>query len=254
MGGDGIRLHQSEAISDHRGIGEMKRLFYVFAAVACFCHTALAMTDNGDGTRTFTVGSGGDYSTLAELVWVHPVGVTAGDTLRSTSLSAILPEDLVAQASGTSLLPITISVGARSFSDGGHSYLRFVRCIASGATGDAFLIAGNNNKIINCTIYNSAGDGVELTSNAEIKNTIFEAIGGSDINENGGVATVAGNYADSDGDPLLTSDYRLSPGSPAINAGTPITGIHDQATPATDFVGTPILRCLLYTSPSPRDS
>ena len=42
-------------------------------------------------------------------------------------------------------------------------------------------------------------------------------------------------------DPLLDSSGRPAANSPAINAGTLITGIHDQATPATDIAGTHVL-------------
>lgn len=38
-------------------------------------------------------------------------------------------------------------------------------------------------------------------------------------------------------DPILSSTYRPLPNSPAIGAGAAITGIHDQATPATDADG-----------------
>jgi hypothetical protein len=197
---------------------------------------ASAMTDNGNGTRSFTVGSGGDYTTIADLVWVHPVGVTAGDTLKPVVMSTIFNEDFVAGAPGTALLPITISIGAKSFSDGGFSYLRFINSISSGAAGDAFSITAGNNKIWNCTIYNSTGDGIELTEDAEVKNTIFEAIGGDDINENGGTATTETNFVDLDGNPLFISagsDFRLQAGSPAINAGTDLCSTLTNAWDAT---------------------
>jgi len=44
-------------------------------------------------------------------------------------------------------------------------------------------------------------------------------------------------------DPLFvsTTDYNLQANSPAINTGTIIAGIHDQATPATDINGTSVL-------------
>lgn len=196
-------------------------LFKILIVCLLLFSNAFAMTDNGDGTRTFYVGSGGDYTTIADLVWVHPVGITAGDTLRD--MQTLLVEDLTAQASGTSALPITITVAARSFSDGGYSYLQFISSISKDAIGAAFSITAADNKIYNCTIFSPVGDGVELTANTEIKNTIFEDIGGDDINENGGTATVDSNYADSDGDPLFVNptvgNFGLSGNSPAKDTG-----------------------------------
>ena len=42
------------------------------------------------------------------------------------------------------------------------------------------------------------------------------------------------------GDPLLSATYTLGDGSPAIGSGALITGLHDQATPATDIAGTAV--------------
>lgn len=39
------------------------------------------MTDNGDGTRTFYVGSGLDFEDFASVVWGHPAGIMLGDKL-----------------------------------------------------------------------------------------------------------------------------------------------------------------------------
>ena len=45
------------------------------------CSPAFAMLDNGDGTRTFYVGTGKDFVTKADIVWGHPAGVMPGDKI-----------------------------------------------------------------------------------------------------------------------------------------------------------------------------
>lgn len=59
-------------------------------------------------------------------------------------------------------------------------------------------------------------------------------------------ATYHGSYESHSayGDPKLTSStvYTLQPSSPAINAGTLVTGLHDQATAATDYAGRKVLQ------------
>jgi hypothetical protein len=86
---------------------DMKKLLFFLSFILCVPFFAYAMTDNGDGTRTFAVGSGCDFTTLAEIIYVHPVGVTPGDSAlleRGQTFS----ERLSVTDSGTSEQPITI--------------------------------------------------------------------------------------------------------------------------------------------------
>lgn len=89
-------------------------------------------------------------------------------------------------------------------------------------------------KIYNLTILN-CDTAISLGSDAEVKNVLFENnttdIGGA------GTPTTATNYASTDGNPLLTSAFRIPRNSPAYGAGTFITGLHDAAG-ATDGFGT----------------
>jgi hypothetical protein len=116
-----------------------------------------------------------------------------------------------------------IDAGADGISDSGGSNDIF-SVILDSQTDDGILVTTAGSKFYNLTIYGQSGDGIELQADAEVKNTIFESITGSDINENGGSGTTATNYADSDGDPLFVNpvaDYfALQPGSPAIDVGT----------------------------------
>lgn len=65
----------------------MKKTTILLAILALVASSAFAMSDNGDGTRTFTVGT--DFATVADIIWVHPAGVISGDTLNiSGDLSA----------------------------------------------------------------------------------------------------------------------------------------------------------------------
>jgi hypothetical protein len=57
------------------------------------------------------------------------------------------------------------------------------------------------------TIY-GCNVGINLESNAEAKNMLFEACA-SDILANGNTATVEGNYASTDGDPQLSSNWTI---------------------------------------------
>jgi hypothetical protein len=59
----------------------MKRLAIIIIALLLLPVGAWAMTDNGDGTRSFFIGSGKDFATLADVVWGHPAGVMPGDRL-----------------------------------------------------------------------------------------------------------------------------------------------------------------------------
>lgn len=83
----------------------MKTIILIMILLSC--SLAFAMTDNGDGTRTFQIGTSGDFATLAEIVYVHPVGVTPGDSAlleRGRAFS----ERLSVTDSGTSEQFITI--------------------------------------------------------------------------------------------------------------------------------------------------
>jgi len=100
-------------------------------------------------------------------------------------------------------------------------------------TDDGIITTAAGSKYYNLTIYTSGGDGIELEANAEVKNTVFEAVVGSDINENGGSATEATNYASATGNPLFTDaandDFSLATGSPCIDAGTGLGAAYDDA-------------------------
>ena len=53
----------------------------IVIAVAGIAGSAFAMTDNGDGTRTFTVGESGDFVSLETIVFGVPAGAMANDTV-----------------------------------------------------------------------------------------------------------------------------------------------------------------------------
>jgi len=186
-------------------------LFLILLASPCF-----AMLDNGDGTRTFAVGSGGDFTTLASIIYVHPVGVTSGDTISGSGNT--FAEDMTIGASGTSGSLINVTrIRAQSFNDGGNTYVRMAYLIATSGTS-CITISGTNNEVYNATIVGCT-NGVTHSENTTIKNVIFSGTT-TDINTTGGSATTDTNITHTT-DPLFRSatDYRLLPGSPAINAG-----------------------------------
>lgn len=177
-----------------------------------------AMTDNGDGTRTFTVG--GDFVDLGTIIWGHPVGVMHGDTLIAKTCEQ--STNFIPMVSGISGDNIKISVCAKSIDDNGESYLTFQNSVFSGSTSHGVNITGAGNNIYNCTISNTTSNGVEVDADCEISNVIFEAIGGTDINNDLGTATTSNNFLDSDGDPLFisSSNFGLKANSPARGAAS----------------------------------
>jgi len=200
-------------------------LFLILLASPCF-----AMLDNGDGTRTFAVGSGGDFTTLASIIYVHPVGVTSGDTISGSGNT--FAEDMTIGASGTSGSLINVTrIRAQSFNDGGNTYVRLAYVIATSGTS-CITVSGASNEIYNCVLAGCT-NGVTHSVNTTIKNVIFSGTT-TDINTTGGTVTEGNNIAHTT-DPLFRSatDYRLRAGSPAINAGTDV-GL------TTDFLGKPV--------------
>lgn len=188
------------------------------------------MLDNGDGTRTFAVGSGGDFTTLASIIYVHPVGVTSGDTISGSGNT--FAEDMTIGASGTSGSLINVTrIRAQSFNDGGNTYVRLAYVIATSGTS-CITVSGASNEIYNCVLAGCT-NGVTHSVNTTIKNVIFSGTT-TDINTTGGTVTEGNNIAHTT-DPLFRSatDYRLRAGSPAINAGTDV-GL------TTDFLGKPV--------------
>jgi len=63
------------------------------------------------------------------------------------------------------------------------------------------------------------GDAFETTGDTSVKNSIFTNITGNDIVDNGATVTVAGNFTDGDGDPLIDPAGRLTATSICIGAG-----------------------------------
>lgn len=59
----------------------IRLLFSIVVILVALPCVSSAMTDNGDGTRTFYVGSGLDFEDYASIVWGHPAGVSLGDKL-----------------------------------------------------------------------------------------------------------------------------------------------------------------------------
>ena len=65
----------------------MKKLFIIIAAILLLTVQAFAMVDNGDGTRSFTVGVGGDFVDWNNVVWGVPAGVMDGDKISGGKVS-----------------------------------------------------------------------------------------------------------------------------------------------------------------------
>ena len=64
----------------------MKRLIMIIALLLLPV-AGVAMTDNGDGTRSFYVGSGKDFATVQDIVWGVPAGVMDGDKIIGIKVS-----------------------------------------------------------------------------------------------------------------------------------------------------------------------
>jgi len=193
------------------------------------------VTYNSDGTRAFTLGASGDFATLADIVWGHPVGITPGDTLDGGG--QVFAENFAINASGLSGSEINIKrIQAQAISDDVNSYLVVAYCISANSSSSGVAISGANNAFYNLTVYGATTYGFDVNEDTTIDNSVAYGSGVSDANIAGG-KIVTGTHNIYDGtDPIFrsTSDYRLRAGSPAINAGVDV-GL------TTDYLGNPII-------------
>lgn len=132
---------------------------------------------------------------------------------------------ILASGTNATISNVKITGAATGISDSGGTNT-YNYSIVDTVAIDGVLLTTAGSVFQNMTIYSAAGDGIELQANGTIKNVIFENITGSDINENGGTATTATNYADAAGDPLFVDpangDFHLKVDSPARDAGTDV--------------------------------
>jgi parallel beta-helix repeat protein len=98
-------------------------------------------------------------------------------------------------------------------------------------TDDAVVVTTAGSVFYNNVIYSPTDDGFDLQANAVINNCIFEAVGGTDIYENGGTnAPLMTNYASATGDPLFVtpgSNFKIQNTSPCRKAGTNLSLVDD---------------------------
>lgn len=122
-----------------------------------------------------------------------------------------------------------ISGGATGIIDSGGTNSVYASVFDT-QTDDAVVVTVAGSTFYHLTIYSPTDDGFDLQANAVINNTIFEAVGGTDIFENGGTnAPAQTNYATADGDPLfvnpVTCDFHLQNSSPARRGAASGTGV-----------------------------
>lgn len=187
-----------------------------------FTVLVLALFPAEGWSATYVIGAGGDYVSFAAINWG---AVSPGDTI--TTNGKFIDEALSVGKAGAAGSPVRINVHAKSISSS-YAYVTFEGCVVSGAADVGITITGTNNRVLGCTIANTASHGVTHSVNVEVRDTAFYGIGGSDINSTGGAALVSNNWMTASGNPLFlspaTRDFRLAGNSPlrgAGNAGLP---------------------------------